>query len=277
MPRFDIPAQRGPLALGTVISDLEHLTPLNIRNRIQVPENLVYNPVVQTNVQDTLLKARTSNFKAWLQARGLPVEGSVSVGGSKEVENDMSCESIVATYFDPDHAYVKDCLAVKPIQDWLDNTNSSANLYLVTGLKVAKKLKFNNSSTAEHRVKGEIQVSEPYTNVVDAGAGIDVSGTDQKKLGFEVDDIVIGTRFYRVKCVKRFFHKAWDIKPIGVFDGDMRGHRADMMSYREGMTSDGKEAVEQPDGIDFEPLPILEETIAREHAAIAGEDECWIS
>ncbi|KAI8634152.1 hypothetical protein F5Y19DRAFT_412140 [Xylariaceae sp. FL1651] len=265
VPRFDIAAKGGPLALGTVVTDIKRLIPLNRGQfHVKVPEDLKYAPVIQTNFKDTLIKARNANIKGWLKACGLPVGASASIGGSKDLENTVSCESIVTTYFDPDPAgdYVKECLAVKPIQGWLDAAKGhTADLHIVTGLKVAKKLMFNKSSSAELHAGAEAEMSEPHTQAVDAGAGIDVGGKNQQALEFEVDDIVIGIRLNRYRCVKRLFRKGRVTKYEGVLDGDLM--------------SDQKKAVEQPE-IDFELTPILEEAIAREQAAAAGETECWI-
>ncbi|KAL7943957.1 hypothetical protein V8C42DRAFT_327292 [Trichoderma barbatum] len=266
VPRFDIAAKGGPLALGTVVADIKRLVPLN-RGAfyVDVPQELKYTPVEQTNFKDTLSRARNANIKGWLKAGGFPVGASAGIGGSRDLENTVSSESIVTTYFDPDPAgdYVKKCLAVKPIQDWLDAAKGhSADLYIVTGLKVAKKLKFNKSSTAELHAEVEAKASEPHTNAVDAGASAGIGGKDHQELEFEVDDIVIGSRLNKYHCVKRLFRKGREIQDQGFLDGDM-------------MNDQTKEA-EQPE-IDFELVPIAEESGAREKAAASGESECWIS
>ncbi|KAL7895846.1 hypothetical protein HDV63DRAFT_380779 [Trichoderma sp. SZMC 28014] len=215
VPRFDIAAKGGPLALGTVVTDIKRLMPLNRGVfHVEVPKELQYTPVEQTNFKDTLIKARNANIKGWLQARGLPVEASADIGGLRDLENTISCKSIITTYFDPDPAgdYIKQCLDVKPIHDWLDAAKGhSADLYIITGLKVAKKLKFNNSSTAELHVDVKAGASEPHTNAVDIGASAGIGGKNQQELEFEVDDIVTGFRLNKYHCVKRLFQKRRDI------------------------------------------------------------------
>ncbi|KAI4612596.1 hypothetical protein J4E80_007330 [Alternaria sp. BMP 0032] len=266
VPRFDIAAKGGPLVLGTVVTDIKRLVPLNRGQfHVKVPKNLKYAPVTQKNFRDTLIRARNANIKGWFKVLGLPVGASANAGGSQNLENTVSCESIVTTYFDPDPAgeFVKRCLAVKPIQDWLDAAkHHKADLYIVTGLKIARKLRFNKSNTAELHAEGEAKVSEPHTNAIEAGAGVDVGGKNQQELEFEVDDIVIGIRLNKYHCVKPYFRKNRNIQDQGFVDGDMM--------------NDQKEAAEQPD-IDFELVPISEEITAREQTVAAGEKECWIS
>ncbi|KAL8375695.1 hypothetical protein RB595_007012 [Gaeumannomyces hyphopodioides] len=266
VPRFDIAAKGGPLALGTVVTDIKRLVPLNRQEfHVKVPQSLKYAPVNQTNFKDTLIRARNANAKGWLKALGLPVGASANVSGSKHLENTVTCESIVTTYFDPDPAgeYVKKCLAVKPIQDWLDAAKRhSADLYIVTGLKVARKLKFNKSSTSELQAGGEIEAREPHTDAIGAGTGVDVGGRNQQELEFETDDIVIGIRLNKYHCVKRLLRKERNIRDQGLLDGDMM--------------DDQKEVAEQPE-IDFELMPISEEATTKAQAAATGENECWIS
>lgn len=266
VPRFDIAAKGGPLALGTVVTDIKRLVPLNRgENHVGIPEDLKYTPVTQKNFKDTLIRARNANINGWLKACGIPIGASANAGGSKDLENTISCKSIVTTYFDPDPAgvYVKKCLAVKPIQEWLDAAKGhSADLYLVTGLKVARKLKFNKSSMAELHAGGEVEVREPHTSAIDAGAGADVGGKNQQELEFEVDDIVIGIRLNKYHCVKQWFRTGRKIQDQDVVEGDLM--------------NDQREAAEQPE-IDFDQLPIPEETTARGQAAATGESECWIS
>lgn len=270
VPRFDLAAKGGPLALGTVVGDIKRLVPLNRgKSHTQVPSYLVYAPVLQTNFKDTLVRARNANVKAWVKAVGLPSSASTDIGGSKELENTVSCESILTRYFDPDPSgvYVKKCLGVKSIRDWLEPKKArSVDLYIVTGLKVARGLKFNKSSTTELHADVEGTLTEPNTNLIDVGTGVNVGGKNSQNLEFEVDDIVIGVRFNRYSCTKSVLSTIFGgqrvTKDKGVLDGNMQ--------------DDQQEVAKHPD-IEFELLPIPEETTAKAKAAAEGESECWIS
>jgi hypothetical protein len=264
VPRFDIAAQGGPLSLGTIVADLGLLRPLNRGYHVKIPDNLIYPPVPQTNFKDTLAKVRELNFAAWVRALGLPVGGSVNVGDSKGVEETVFCKSIVTTYFDPDPAgdYVKKCFGVKPIQDILDGAkHHTADLYMVTGLKVAESLKFNMSSDEKAQAEAEVSGKEPHTNAVEAGVKAKVECEKKQGREFEVDGIVIGFRVNKYHCVRKRFGKDWNYKDEGVLDGEMQ--------------EDQELESEQPE-VHPEQVPIPEEAVAQAQAGVTGDDECWV-
>ncbi|OCK87153.1 uncharacterized protein K441DRAFT_671198 [Cenococcum geophilum 1.58] len=264
VPRFDIAAKGGPLALGIIVTDLKRLIPLNRKSLAEVPEELMYEPVTQTDFRDTLAKAREANVNAWVKAVGVPVGGKAGVGGSKDVESTVSCESVVTTYFDPDPmgVYVAKSLKADSIQSWLEAAKQrTADLYLVTGLKVAKKLRFNKDSNAEAHAGAEASAQESYTNAVEAGLVGNVAGSNTHKLEFGVDDIVLGYRVNKYQCKRVWFSENWNTKDKGLLDGNMQG--------------DEEDASQEPE-TKFELVPISEVVIAEKHAIDAGEIECWL-
>ncbi|KAG4292644.1 hypothetical protein FPRO06_12132 [Fusarium proliferatum] len=260
VPRFDIAAKGGPLSLGTVVSDLKTLVPLNRgKSHVAVPSYLMYTPVLQTNFKDTLVRARNANVKGWVKALGLPASASTDIGGSKALENTVSCESVLTRYFDPDPSgdYVKRCLGVKPIRDWLGRRDERyVNLYIVTGLKVARKLKFNNSSATELHIEAKGNLTEPDTNAIDVGADVNVGGKNTKDLEFEVDDIILGIRLNGYSCKRPWFGGERNTQDKGLLDGNMQDNQREAIQHQE---------------IEFEVLPIPEETVAKERAAMEGE------
>lgn len=266
VPRFDIAANGGALALGIIVTDLKHLTPLNRgKYLIEVPEELMYESVSQTDFKDALVKAREGNIDGWVKAIGLPVGGKASVGESKDIESTVSCESVVTTYFDPDpmDKYLDKCFKVDPVQKWLKAAKcQTTDLYLVTGLKVAKKLKFNKDSNNKAHAGGEVSAKEPHTNPVEAGIGANVARSKVHKLEFGADDIVLGYRVNMYHCKRGYFsNKDWKFKDKGVLDGNMQG--------------DDEDARQEPE-TRFELVPISEVVIAEKQAIDAGESECWL-
>ncbi|KAF5602527.1 major facilitator superfamily mfs-1 [Fusarium pseudocircinatum] len=266
VPRFDIAAKGGPLSLGTVVGDLKTLVPLNRgKSHVTVPSYLMYAPVIQTNFKDTLVRARNANIKGWAKALGLPASASTDIGGSKALENTVTCESVLTRYFDPDPSgdYVKRCLGVKSVRDWLGRRDERyVDVYIVTGLKVARKLKFNNSSALELHVEAKGSLTEPNTNAIDVGADVNVGGKNTKDLEFEVDDIVLGIRLNGYSCKRPWFGGQRSTQDKGLLDGNMQDNQQEAVQHQE---------------IEFEPLPIPEETAAKERAVMEGERECWIS
>ncbi len=108
-PRFDIAAKGGPLKLGTVVADLATVVPLNGGVfHLQVPDDLPYEPVIQTDFKDTLMAARSLNANAWLKFLGLPVGASASIENSRDLESGVECDSVTTTYFDdPAETYIR--------------------------------------------------------------------------------------------------------------------------------------------------------------------------
>lgn len=265
VPRFDIAAEGGPLSLGTIVYDLKRLIPLNRREfHIEVPEELKYTPVTQTDVKDTLRRAREANFAAWVKAAGLPAGASAAAGTTKNATESVSCESIVTTYFDPDPSgsYMRSALAVKPVQDWLEGFDGHwTELYLITGLKIAKGLDFMKSSTAGKDIDGKVELKEPTTNAIETGAEITASREKGRELEFSVNDIVLGFRVNRYRCRRFWFRKNWTTKDKGIMSGNMMGDEPSENS---------------PVETEFEPVPMPEEITAREKARVAGASECWI-
>ncbi|KAF5968161.1 thermostable alkaline protease [Fusarium bulbicola] len=249
-----------PLSLGTVVSDLKTLVPLNRgKSHVAVPSYLMYAPVLQTNFKDTLVRARNANVKGWVKALGLPASASTDIGGSKGLENTVTCESVLTRYFDPDPSgdYVKRCLGVKSIRDWLSRRDErSVKLYIVTGLKVARKLQFNSSSAIELHAEAKGNLTEPNTNAIDVGVDANAGDKSTKDLEFEVDDIVLGIGFNGYSCKRPWFGGQRSTQDNGILDGNMQDNQQEAVQHQE---------------IEFELLPIPEEAAVKETAAMEGE------
>lgn len=264
VPRFDIAAEGGPLSLGTILFELKYLTPLNRKFLVGIPDDLRYKPVTQTEYKDTLARVRAANITGWAKIVGQPMDGSVSAGASSGLERTVSCDSIVTTYFDPDPSgtYFNECLKKKPVQEWLQQSdNGTADLYLVTGLKVAKGLKFNKSSSSEKHAEASVTVKGLSTAAVDAGITGEAKNDKKQELEFTADDIVIAYRVNRYQCVKKWFSRDRTVKSRGVLDGNMM---------------DDNDSGDQLSETVFIMLPIEEEATPRAQALSDGAKECFV-
>lgn len=229
VPRFDMAAKNGPLALGTVVADLSKLVPLNRGFRKEVPETLLYDPVTQSDFKSTLATVRRLNASGWLSFLGGPANASAAakISASSELENGVECDAVTTTYFDdPDgSAYIKSCLDVKPIRDRLETSAAArghaVDLYVVTGLKVAHNLRYNLVKKKENSGELEASAKDPNTQV---GGGVGVGGAQEKrkKVEFTVNDIVIGYRVNKYRCVRKWFKKDWSKKDEGQLEGNMQ-------------------------------------------------------
>ncbi len=228
-PRFDIAAKGGPLKLGTVVADLATVVPLNGGVfHLQVPDDLPYEPVIQTDFKDTLMAARSLNANAWLKFLGLPVGASASIENSRDLESGVECDSVTTTYFDdPAETYISKCLSAAPVRSWLRRCKDyTADLHVVTGLKVANGLRYNR--TTAHKTAGEAELSgeEPHTQT-EAGVKTGLSKEEKKKQGFAIvgQDIVIAFRVDKYRCTRKLLglSKDRDMTSEGVVQGDLQG------------------------------------------------------
>jgi len=264
-PRFDIAAQGGPLELGTVVADLQRLRPLNRGHVIPIHSELRYPPVPHTGFRETRSNLCEGEFGVWAKVLSLGLGGSAKAGGKKDAGQTVSCEGVVTTYFDPDDGYVARCLAAKPVNDFIVGSGYEADVYMVTGLKVAKGLVFGDNVSSEAR--GEVEVSaQPPATDVEAGVRGKMSGEKKHELEFTVDDIVVGFRVTRYRYVSASMNPFSKKKKL-VEDEYLDG--AEMM--------DDKVAELKEPRLEFEAVPLDEEAVAEEKALAKGEtEECWV-
>lgn len=264
VPRFDMAAKGGPLFLGAVFPNLEFRRPaLNRLHPVKVRDELKYPSVSQTGFQETRSRIREGKFEVWVKTLTEHIGGSAAVSGSSDNENTVACEKVVTTYFDPDEMYLSDSLAAKPIQEYLKGSRGwTAELYMVTGLKVAKKLGYNKSNASKGDVSGHVGAKDPQTGI-GGGIGAHVGEESKHDLEFAVTDIVVGYRVNKYRCVRRLNPSRKDrkVKDDGLLEGEMM--------------SDAEVKAEQPD-VQFEELPIPEEAIGPDELVDEDVGERWV-
>jgi hypothetical protein len=264
VPRFDIAAKGGALELGTLVGDLLKLKPLNRRDRIPVPDDLAYTPVTHRGFRETRATLREGEFGAW--AKAMCVQGvgaSAKVAGKKEAEETVSCDSVITTYFDPDIGYTARSLAVRGVNDHLRGVgrHKGAEVYMITGLKIAKKLSYSNANTAQAEANLDVAANLAQAPA-EVGVGGRVAGGNQHIVEFTTDDIVVGFRVTRYRYVSE-----------NLLGTKKRLEAQDFLDGAE-MEDDKKEELKQLE-LHWEEAPIEEEDLAREKAA-AGAEECWV-
>jgi len=260
VPRFDIAAEDGPLTLGTIVDDLKLLVPLN---RGQHPIAKPYKPTTQIGFSETRAKIIGGGFMVW--ARALVEQGigvSASISGSNNVAETISCASVVTTYFDPSRQYVDECLQAQPIQEYLEGSDSrSADIYMITGLKVAKDLKFSGSAATNAQSELKAGVQLPQVPAV-MGQGGTLGKNVHQAVKFGADDIVVGFRVSQYRVRRRLWRKRV-VENKGIVQGQMWGYEEE--GYKQYQT-------------EFEEVPVPEEVVAQEEARNAGVlDECWVA
>lgn len=124
-PNFSTrPFPDGPLELGTVVKDLQSFDPINLgASRIAIPDGQRY----------VYAKKDVTASTKW-SSSGLP---NFLTRGQRSGEAVYTVARLETTYFDPSVSYIKQCLQLAEVKNYLDRANHKAPVYLITGLKIA--------------------------------------------------------------------------------------------------------------------------------------------
>ncbi|RSL54892.1 hypothetical protein CEP54_009628 [Fusarium duplospermum] len=271
VPHFNFAAKGGALQLGRVYKDLLEMAPMNKKPEhcVDVDEDEIYPPTTQSGFEATTSQLLTGEFGIWAKALGVGGAGA-GAGAEKSVYESASCTSVVTFYFDPDEDYVSRCLSVKPVEDYMAGAGRKRPaVFLLTGLKVAKKLKFHTEASRGMHAEAEGGVHIPQ-EPVKLEAKAELAAQKAKVLGFETDDIVVGFRVAKYQRKKpSIFGKKKEEKSVGGL-------------YIEGAEMlDDENVTKTAPRWEYEEVPIPEELKAQEVAREGqGENaeiaECWV-
>lgn len=263
VPRFDIAAEGGALQLGTVVDSLSMLRPLNRGKVVPISENLRYKPVTYNSFTGTWSRLREGHGSIW--AKAFMLQGGISASASDDLQPTVTCDALITAYFDPDEGYVARSLASPGVDAYLNGSNYKEDVYLITGLKVAKKLRYGSTSSTQRQFHMELAVKEPKSgSELEATAGH--TANDGHTVNFEADDIVVGFRVRRYAYVR----SSLNIRRKKKLQGD---------DYLEGAQMHGENGEETSSGDSpYKELLIPEEQKAHDEAADFGYagDEIWV-
>jgi hypothetical protein len=264
VPRFDIAAKGGAIGLGTVVDNLLMLRPLNPGEIVPIPENLRYTPVTHAGFTETRSRLREGHCGIW--AKALACQGaSADASVQHESQATVTCEAIVTTYFDPDAAYVAQSLAVRGVSDHFIGSGYEDDVYLITGLKVAKKLRYGSTTSTQLAGDASVATQAPSEGI-QLGAKAGSSGNKGDTVAFEVDDIVVGFR------VRRYAYVPASWNP---FSKKKKLKGEDYLKKAE-MQGEGRTDTKEPEPT-YEQLPIPEEQDAQAAVGETSEPgEHWV-
>ncbi|RSL48361.1 hypothetical protein CEP54_012968 [Fusarium duplospermum] len=264
VPRFEFAAQGGALQLGVVVNDLLKLQPLN-RGQIVSPEEFRYPPVRASGFTETRSRLREGHGGIWALAYASQ-GASADASSQQEAQRTVSCDAIITTYFDPSEGYVAQSLAVRGVDEYFMATSYEKDVYLVTGLKVAKNLRYGSTTSGQHAANANVAGQEPNTGV-QLGANVGGTANDGHNVEFEVDDIVVGFR------VRRYaYESASSWNPLS----NKKKLTGDDYLVNAEMYEDAGKGIQGPE-VTYKQVPIEEEQHAQRKAEASGElDECWV-
>ncbi|OBR07652.1 Major facilitator superfamily mfs-1 [Colletotrichum higginsianum IMI 349063] len=202
VPRFDIAAKGGALELGIVVEDLMTLRPLNRESVIPIRAGLRYPAVTHNGFAESRSRLREGHGGIW--ARALVFQGagvSADASAQQEGQSTVACDALVTSYFDPDADYVARTLASRGVDRYFSASGFEDDVFLVTGLKVAKKLRYNAAAGSTRAVDAEVSaVVQPNAGAA-VGVGAGGAAADEHSVEFEADDVVVGFRVSRYAYV----------------------------------------------------------------------------
>lgn len=268
VPRFDIAAKGGALQLGTVVDSLRMLRPLNRGDIVSIPENLSYKPVTFNGFTETWSRLREGHGSIWAKVFMLQGSSASAEASNKhDTQRTVTCDALVTTYFDPDEAYVARSLAVTGVTNHFIGSGYEDDVYLITGLKIAKKLRYGWTSSTQLRVDAEVAGQEPHSgSQIGAKAGGVVD--NEHSLEFEADDILVGFR------VKRYAYIQSSWIPLSK-KKKLKGE--DYLKGAKMHEEEDREEIAVHDAT-YEEVPIQEELEAQADAEKSGQKqyECWV-
>ncbi|KAI1317241.1 hypothetical protein F5Y16DRAFT_153505 [Xylariaceae sp. FL0255] len=265
-PHFNIAASNGALRLGTVVKDLLELAPLNKKEADYelVPADEVYFPTPQTGFSATRKQLLSGKFGLWAKTLGLSgIGGNADVSGGWSNRETFSCDSVVTTYFDPTDEWVAKCLAAKPVDDYIVGSGYKKEVYVVTGLKVARNITFGSEAAQNADADAKVGAEVPQA-LVEIGVEGNVHAGKSQVLGFQSTDVVVGFRVRKYRYKKKsLFGRQRKLEGKLYIDG------AEMLD-------DKAAPVRKLD--QFEEVPIEEELLAQKEAEKqeGPVGECWV-
>ncbi|KAL8420548.1 hypothetical protein RB594_003364 [Gaeumannomyces avenae] len=266
VPRFDIAAKGGALELGTVVDDLLMLRPLNREEIVTIPKKLSYAPVRHGGFSETHSRLREGHGGVWAKVLALQGPGlSAETSAQHETRHTLTCDDVITTYFDPDPAYVAESLAVLGVREYFAGSGYKDDVYMITGIKVAKNLRYDSSTSTQRAANAEAATREPNSGT-QLGAKAGASANDERKVEFEVDDIVVGFR------VRRYSYVPASRIPLSK-EKKLKGE--DYLVNAK-MHEESKKEIKRPEAT-YKEVPIKEEEEAHRQAERDGQlDECWV-
>lgn len=193
VPCFDIPAKGGPLQLGIVVDDLLSLRPLNRGAICLIPDSLRYEPTHRPGFHQPFSRLRNEYCGIWPRELVLQeIGGGIQTSEVLLNERTAACDAIVTIYFDPDQKYINHSFSCDGVKDYFEGSGYEEDVYMITGLKIAKQLRFSTTTT-------ETSSSSLSSSFTQETRLAEAENTQYTALGVEFGpgDIVVGFRARR--------------------------------------------------------------------------------
>ncbi|OIW27698.1 hypothetical protein CONLIGDRAFT_682722 [Coniochaeta ligniaria NRRL 30616] len=200
------PFPDGPLDLGTLVEDLQ-FHPINLgAARVAIPEGQRYTDAKEDVIAS--LKSSVSG-EASILARVLDssIGGDASLKGQRKEENVYKIQKLETVYFHPQPSYIKQCLQLGDVRDYMEMANYREPVHLITGLKIAWGATISTERGRDLEGKAGADVRVPG-GLVDAQVGghAAVSSASGALSSFgKPADLVLGIQVLKIYHKRAFF------------------------------------------------------------------------
>lgn len=200
------PFPKGPFDLGTLVEDIKDFYPLNqgADNRVPIPTGERFSDVKE-DFRASVNLSRTG--EAGLLARVLDqsIAGNVRLKGQKSDEDVYWMQRLETVYFYPQHGYIKKCLQLPDVREYLEMSSFKAPVYLITGLKIAWGATISTERGRSYHTTAEGSITVPgaagvgITSKAGLAAASDVSSSFSKPA-----DFVLGIQVQKIYHKRKF-------------------------------------------------------------------------
>ncbi|KAI8156724.1 major facilitator superfamily MFS-1 [Colletotrichum sp. SAR 10_86] len=143
---------------------------------------------------------RGGELGIWAKTVGIEGLGGEASGNHEtSSEETYQFESIDTEYFYADNDYITQAMNKKDVKEFMKG-NGYAPVYIVTGLKIARRPAVSVTSGKKRGVRGEASISQPEVLPIDSGMKGSLTNEGTKAMEFQdSEDFVIGIRVKKVK------------------------------------------------------------------------------
>lgn len=230
-PNFSItPASattKGPLDLGTIVTDLRRYRPVNqgALNRVPIPEDERYVDVIE-DVSSTVSSSRGGEGGIFAKILDQSIGGDASLKGQRSSEDVFTISKLETRYFYPSIGYVKQCLNLPDVRQFHEVFGEEEPIYLITGLKIAWGATVTTSRQSGYEGNLKAGVEAP-AGVVDLGVGANTGLSRQDGYTSSYGkprDFVLGIQLEKIRYKKKSLFSKGGLKAEGVILGAVLGN-----------------------------------------------------
>ena len=202
------PFPNGPLELGTLVEDIKQFYPINqgAVNRVPIPDGQRYSDAKE-DINASLKASRSGEASILAKVLDRSIGGEASLKGQKRGEDVYKIQKLETVYFHPQRSYIKKCLQLSDVEDYLEMGDNEPPVYLITGLKIAWGTTISTEHGRGYEGTAELGVSVqcgPVDMDVGARAGVVRDSAVSSSFG-KPADFVLGIQVQKIYHKKKFW------------------------------------------------------------------------